>query len=763
MSNLSYTWCMDTINREILPAELKSTNPTNDVTLKFGLSVNRMQVRSMELVSIELPRTQRLIEQRNSLIYIANGVPLYYGGPGDEVMGTWIVEANGMTVTATVPLVLNPIVDLDDSDPSTPVFTTERPHELSKASMWDFGEDVQIISTPTGTLFITEDGILNPSLTVLSPTTFSIGGFSPTTVWKENPASTKFGYLYFPAISTPVKMGEILTFAIREAWAETFGADPGVSPVIVGYDITTSYFRTFVNPAALCKFPFLTETNLLVPTEQHLANTLGFGTGCIPYASQPDPLTIVAGRFWRQMSYFQIPPGDYLADTLVRAMQLQCNRFWLSTELVHRIYFSTPTGLNLFIEIPPGLYNPNTYASTVEDRLRSEWPPGDFRVRWSDHTRRFTLSSVDVFTINWTLSEDTQMASRMGFVSSLYTDLAVYTSDSEVVVATYNFDNLQSPTRYSSTICDIHADIETKKVTVNAHSNPPLDAATTTLVGTSGTAVLSNNVRAHGLQVDDVVTVRYGSERHELVVLETPTGFKAVLDLAAIVLPVTSLSIAGVTITDLTNGALSFDTEFPDVKVDDALSLAFQLNGQPQTVASVVQSVAAGTTVVQSQASVLPSSVFGLNPPGVQLSQGVSAYLTNPNNANLLFSKKCDSIDSPVVGFPLLDLLAVPGVTTLTSPFVYDLEKPRYVLLEMLTPVGSSRTESRYKDSNKTTILAKVILDRLPVVRRFYPMTAHFFTGVKLTVAKFRLINPDYTPYELHNHDWAATFRLFLA
>lgn len=75
---IEYAWCMDSSNR--LPDDgcgdklEADTNPTNDVTVPVHITVNRPKVISVELATLELPRTsQRLIEPAWDRLYVHVG------------------------------------------------------------------------------------------------------------------------------------------------------------------------------------------------------------------------------------------------------------------------------------------------------------------------------------------------------------------------------------------------------------------------------------------------------------------------------------------------------------------------------------------------------------------------------------------------------------------------------------------------------------------------------------------------------------------
>lgn len=169
-----------------------------------------------------------------------------------------------------------------------------------------------------------------------------------------------------------------------------------------------------------------------------------------------------------------------------------------------------------------------------------------------------------------------------------------------------------------------------------------------------------------------------------------------------------------------------------------------------QRIRCVVKNVLSGT---QFLVKIDPDVTLPANQCTVELLDTPSMSLfTSLNNAEI--------VKPEILGFGTCDLLWGGPGSHLSGPYAFRMVPFTYVLLEMLTPEGSARIEHRFQSDHKTTILAKLLLNYEPILERFFPMRATFFTGTRVTKFHFRLLNPDHTLYLLHGQPWRATFRL---
>ena len=118
------------------------TNPTNDIKIKVQMTTNRLQIKSMELATLELPTAQQLIEDEWSQFYFSGGIAI------TSMERSILIKDSLYTYEATLPLTNNTIVNIDASDTTSPIFTTEFDHLLGTAgSLWNFGQSIRLIGT----------------------------------------------------------------------------------------------------------------------------------------------------------------------------------------------------------------------------------------------------------------------------------------------------------------------------------------------------------------------------------------------------------------------------------------------------------------------------------------------------------------------------------------------------------------------------------------------------------------------------------------
>lgn len=93
----------------------------------------------------------------------------------------------------------------------------------------------------------------------------------------------------------------------------------------------------------------------------------------------------------------------------------------------------------------------------------------------------------------------------------------------------------------------------------------------------------------------------------------------------------------------------------------------------------------------------------------------------------------------------------------LCSPFLMDLSHPAYILLVADTPVGATHNNHTNGTSNIFNVLAKLILYPNYKLERLLPFTMFLPQVVDVTAMKFRILNPDHSPLQLHGKNWSCT------
>ena len=115
------------------PAE--SRNPTNGVTVPF-LTSSQAPVREIAFGTVEMPLPQYLVEHEWSRLYFSEGVSLVVDNHTNEPLREFGVEVNGTVYRALLPMWLNPVIAVDASDPTSPIFTTLFAHALESRDAW---------------------------------------------------------------------------------------------------------------------------------------------------------------------------------------------------------------------------------------------------------------------------------------------------------------------------------------------------------------------------------------------------------------------------------------------------------------------------------------------------------------------------------------------------------------------------------------------------------------------------------------------------
>lgn len=755
---MEVVWCMDSVNR---CDETKDTeNPTNDITIKPQLSMNRLTVTAIELATLEFPRVQRLIEHEWSRLYTFSGFPLYNG-----IGQTLRIKDCCFEYRAKLPYVLNSIVNIDSSDPSSPIFETKTPHLLSAiVELWTFSQPVQVIGLPRPVIL---DNVT--SFTVLSATEFQVSGFPDDTIWVPNPTATDFGYLYFPPLASPDLVADILTSGLNRSFEEKTHVSARCGVFLVFYDRLKSRFAITITKEAL-RSPDIDYIRKAVLLPSSLLTLLGFGGYKFCFGAQETKFEICASDQPYGTTFVELKPGNYSADQLAHEISETCRSNYLptipvsltkSTDIPNNVYYmsiGTDTGSIITIYVPAGAYTPESLSATITSSLAVAWPDGEIELIWnlSEMAFSFISQSHRIFSLEFQDFVLTNITSKLGFKPFRYGNKTSYKSDDNVNAQVLeNITGLR--TRYNNSFCTVRNDSASRRFAFNFNSVSPLPTTGTVLTPQGSNKLrITNQQQAHGLQINDVVFLQIAHQEYKLRVIEVPNGTEFIVSLGPIVLPVNVIPWAGKTLTDVSDQKLvSIDSVDHPFVVGD--SLTFDCDGVNYV--GIITDKTATDTFIDFSPNALPMQCFMI--PPILLGSIVVYNCQIPTISMLLNGTNACAIKPMTIGFGDKDVLWSPVFDVIESPFIYQLQDSTYILLEMVYPCGSSRIEHRFKDDNRTTILGKIITLFDPFLERFYPMKATFFTGIKLEYFQFRLINPDHTLYKLHGHDWQATFRLY--
>jgi hypothetical protein len=622
------------------------------------------------------------------------------------------------------------------------VVTTKYPHLLeTHVKYWVWGEDIEIM----GIVQVSSNGVLLENVTVLSPTTFSI-----VTTFSILGNVEEGSYLYYPDIPSPAYLATMLCkelnascYKIADAFNVTFDQERGLFCIAISRHAEV----------------ILRDAVLVVSNILSLSQYLGFGNGCnLVFAKQSKPFFIYASEAPRPVSFVEITPGNYTSVDLANEINYQFNKMYFepilseSTDQQYRLQFGTDFGEIKTVYIPPGLYNPVTLAATLTNQFETVWPEGKIVTEWHLEDHVFSISSLNHtnFSLECQPSSSTNIANRLGFEPIRYTTDTVYVSDTPVEVFWY-YDS-QNQIRYQSSICTTTVNQKSLKFSYNLSRPLGLSNLWTTCKLKSTQAVISNEKRAHGFQVGDIVNLITKNFSGRFPVVSVPSGTEFVLDIGnSSTLTENTLSLDGFTFTGGPTTVV-LNTTFSELDVDDPVVF--------KGYSGKVTFVNATHTTIDFSPNELPSEYISIIFTTTDfLLVPLNVYSNVVPKLNLMFSYKSCGLKSSILGFPASDLLW-SGTDTYSSPFTYRLEAASYVLVQLLDPIGSSRIEHNYKGDNKMNLLGKIVILPHPWLDRFYPMKSTFCTEIRLEQVHIRLLNPDHTLYQLHGHEWSATIRL---
>src|SRR5436190_18079102 len=124
----AYVWGAESSNR--LQNGPDPNNPTNNIIVPTEMPDERLPVLSMNLGSAELPLPQYTVERAWNKLYFDEGIRLIVNSVADLCVRTFEVSINGEVFDAILPIYLNPIIEVDTSNATSPIFTTMFEHAL---------------------------------------------------------------------------------------------------------------------------------------------------------------------------------------------------------------------------------------------------------------------------------------------------------------------------------------------------------------------------------------------------------------------------------------------------------------------------------------------------------------------------------------------------------------------------------------------------------------------------------------------------------
>jgi len=705
-SRPEYVWDVSSDNRICSPSNTDPVqalvNPTNNITIPTSMPRLRTPTVLISLGSMELPLAQYLIEYLWNTLYFDEGVRLIVNNDSELCTREFSVNLNGTVITAILPILFNPIIDVDLTDPNNPIFTTQFDHALDLRDQWNWGAPIELISTNLTDPALTQFTANNPNLVILGPNEFQLlnaPGAYPS-------SGGIFGYVHAPPIASPAYLAQIVNAALNLVAPGQF---------IVTYNSNGRFtFQSAITQSGTCvSNPPLSNENitLLIPTRNCLAALMGFGCGNVPVPTVPsvtdvvdckvpvpcNPPTLEGGFGYQCFSQIAITPGNYTANTLIDQLNLQFNRFFFDGGLTNAaadrpiFVFSDPAGIGHQIPIEFGQYTPDTFAEYLQQQMNIADPTNNYIVSWDITTGLFCFQGTSNFGLEFNDSTQTLNPAVLGYDAISYRGQNQYCSTTPFQVPTSTCCGTQQ-SRFSSYIFNTQASFSNAKFTIEV--NPPrcVSVAGFTDIG-GGIGELYTDLPAPGpllaggLQPEDTVNITLAGVTYSLRVVEVVNAFRV------------RVEIAGVSaLVGLVNAAVSFC--YGDLVVS---SLLF---------------------ADQQKKNRLPPRMLGYG------------------NQDALYS------GSPPV---------------FISPFSYDLDYPRYVLLVITDPEGSTHQSHQSGQSVIPNVFAKILIFPQLRVERNYQMLLYLSEVKQVTHATFVFLNPDHTPFQMHGKNWSCTLTLVVA
>lgn len=703
---LTYTIAIDSRNRdtEVHP---DPADCVIDINRSRGLPVSRMY-----LGSIELPLPQYIIEDAWNRLHVSEGLALIVNSEEELSLRTFtIMEYDGTMFDVILPIWLNPVINVDDSDPLNPVFETMFPHALALRGQWTW-EPIRLIGSSinnTSIVELTED---NTSLNILSSTEFQLALPAGVAWVPEN-----FGYVHAPAIPSPEFLAQIVTAGLNLL-------RPG--RYVLRYNKVTNQFCLKLNsiPCAVKNMEGengarFSVAKIVASGENSLAFVMGFGCTTLPLPPGDEAITKgVCGMFSYQcLSYFEFTIGNYTAETFLSEFNLQANRFHFecgcnndtscttivpppSTVVSDIFKFSNACGVCLCVPIPCGKYSPVTLAMYIEDQMNALDPSGNYTVQWNSDEGRFIFSSSDVFGLEFDDPQES-VGMRLGFSRSCFRGSSMYVSTDRIHVPLKGCNCTTIPKRMLSNMYVPILRRSQKRFGINACENR---AWTGTFVSRSnGLVTITSDttpVTAHGFQAEDVITLREVANpniTYDVVVAEVIDAFTFRVEASS---------------TPYASGSLSVGR------------ICVNLFG-PVILNLFLMSSECSDTQMRSQS--FPTNTFR----------------------------------NEVLGFPAEAILwQNPLSLPFIAPFVFNLDPPDYLIVEIVKPTESRYIQHRWKNDTITTVFAKLAIYPGYRLDRVYPMEVVFQGLQVINQVHFRFRTPDHKLYNFHGRNWSMTLVL---
>ena len=725
-----YTIAIDSRNRD------KDKYPeSNDCTLQINFS-RGLPVTQIHLGSIELSLPQYTIEECWSNIYFDNGIRLQPSNDdaSDDIcaFSLFVIDANGVPYTASIPIWLNPIVAINNIGLNTYTLTTKWPHSVELAGFWDILDaPMQIIGLASNGA-LPDDGSINGAVNVTAKLSgIVINDDYNFTITTDATFSTDSSYLHAPAIANPVVLSNILNQSLENARV----AAGSQTRFTVSFD---SKLNKFCIEAANVLFTNLIPNTipqiLCTPNRNDcLLNIVGYACCTISFMSSGSSgyQMVCASYPMKCMSALHITPGMYIPGTALTAeIQLDYNRFYFEPPCLSEptvpptLVFEDQCGTCYAAILHYGHYTPYELATELQNAMNTAYGSNVFEV---------TFEIVDENTLNGTSGYivgrfvfqlaasstlvafalrpdhiETNIASILGFTSTCYRyGATVYDNTSNIYVPVVDCTKCSSQSlllgsdgKFLSTVIMPFVNQNTRQIGIQVCLPKPGILGTsptyTVNVDNTLTVTFSSDLTstAHGLQVGDIVTMTMTTNlgtvvyRAPVIAVNSPLEF---------VVPIPS------TITSVTN-------------IDCTM-----LYNQP--ILNLYLSEECASTRL---------------PGSIELYHSIKPMMLGFESGSVLWYSISESL--PIIG-----------------PNIYSLDHPDYLLVELAEPNESIVIQHSWKSDNNVRIFGKIVLAPEMRLERIYPIESLFQNPKLINQLKFRILNPNHTLYQMHGRDWSAT------
>lgn len=768
-----YVVCIDSRNRD-----LKLYPQPNDFKLPINFP-RGLPITRLSLGSIELPLPQYIIEEAWNRIYLSEGLSLIVNSENQECLRRFTIrEYDGTVVEVIVPIYLNEFVNIDATDPNSPIFETAFEHGLDLRSQWNWGAPIRIISTS-----LTDPDVINLTpnnqyLQILSPTTFQLVNI-PTPLTSPELG----GYLHAPPIANPQKLADMITFGLNNS------AVVANFEYLVEFDGCTNQFCVKMPTNSECLGNFPPAVILSSGSTNCLTYLMGFGCTDLPLPSDPKKAACegVCGQFCYQcFSYVALTPGNYNVESFPAEFATQANRFYFEpgcrpgTSAIGipvpppTLVFSDKCGICQVVTIPFGKYCPEQFALALQTAMNGTSATNDYRVEYLADCGQFRFSTVSGATFGLEFDDPRNagasfigissgarqitMQQRLGFTNGCYRGSNMYISNLPFHLPTKGCSSTSIPERCLSNVIVPLLSRSKKEIGVNA-CQPKVVEGTLTDVGGGIGRIESMIVQgdppavvpyAHGFQPEDVVTIcdPATGDAYEVVV-------STVIDATTF-----EVEIAGVTAligaANLNVCVSLFGPVILNLFFGSICSVGNTSNNQPNACNNYSNLNNASCSSSSGFPSTPLASCQSNCPPSSVSTCTTSAGFHGPKtNSNL--------IRSEISGFPPTAVLwNGVGCLPFFAPNQFNLDPPAYLLVQLVEPSESRYIQHTYKNETLTNILAKIVAYPPLRVERAIPMEAIFQGLQVINQIHIRILNPDHSLYHFHGLNWSASL-IFIA